>query len=93
MKDADCDSRKGTFPPPCDVHAWQPISFQFERQAIGNNGTSLDRVPNPERARVYVVCMRCHRFTYIETLWAGYCLVRPSDQHATDPQSEKEPPP
>jgi hypothetical protein len=81
MNDDNYDSRRGDFPPPCDVHAWQPVSFLFEHQAISGSG-SIDRAPNVDRARVYVVCMQCHRFTYIETVWAGYCLVRPSDQHA-----------
>ena len=59
------DSRLGNYPPPCDFHAWQPISFRFEQQMLDAEG------PDPECGRVYVVCMGCHRHTYIETRWAG----------------------
>jgi hypothetical protein len=80
------DTRVGNYPRPCiGPHAWQPISFRFEQQLLDPEGRVQVRQPDPERGRVYVVCMRCHRHTYIETLWAGYCLVRPDDQRVYAP--------
>ena len=48
-----------------DAHQWQPVSFVFEVSG---------QMPDLDRGRVYCVCMRCHKHTYIKTTWANFWL-------------------
>ena len=54
------------------AHEWQPISFVFETQLLDAEGRVIVRQPKTEKARVYCVCMKCHKHTYIETDWVGF---------------------
>ena len=55
-------------------HNWKPTSFVMETQLLDERGRVKIRQPDPEKARVYCVCMTCCLHTYIETEWAGYYL-------------------
>lgn len=58
-------------------HRWQPVSFRFETQLLDEHGRVQIRQPALDNARVYVICMECQTYTYIEAEWAGYCLGGP----------------
>ena len=60
------------------AHEWQPLSFVFETQLLDGEGRVLIRQPDIDRARVYVVCMKCHKHSYIETEWAGFYVSPPT---------------
>ena len=60
-----------------EQHQWQPISFRFETQLLDQDGRVIVRQPHTEEGRVYCVCMRCHKHTYIVTSWAGFYVTPP----------------
>lgn len=65
-------------------HNWQPISFVFESQLLGNEGRVLVKQPNCTAGKVYCVCMKCHSHSYVETVYVGYRLNSPPDNdHAS----------
>lgn len=78
-----------------DNHVWQPLSFVFETQLLDNMGRYIiRRQPDIDEGRVYCVCMRCHKHTYIVTKWVGFYLTSPLDQPSDeepDPIDERDP--
>lgn len=62
------------------THTWTPISFVFETQLLDDEGRVLTRQPDTKNARVYCVCMKCHKHTYIVSPWAEFYLTSPIDQ-------------
>ena len=63
----------GTF----EGHEWQPLSFVFETQLLDHDGRVVIRQPDLDKGRVYCVCMKCHRHTYIVTTWVNFYLPDP----------------
>ena len=72
-----------------DNHVWQPLSFVFETQLLDDMGRYIiRRQPDIDEGRVYCVCMRCHKHTYIVTKWAGFYLSGPLDRPAEEEPDE-----
>lgn len=60
-----------------NAHEWKPLSFVFETQRLDGYGGVQVRQPDIRAGRVYAVCMRCFKHTYIVTQWVGFCLDEP----------------
>jgi hypothetical protein len=58
-------------------HNWQPVSFVFESQILGDEGRVLIRQPDCTGGKVYCVCTKCHSHSYMETVYVGYRLSSP----------------
>lgn len=66
-------------PDGCD-HDWQPVSFRFETQLLDQHGRVMVRQPDIEEGRVYLVCLLCACYTYIDTQFVGFRLEGSMDR-------------
>jgi hypothetical protein len=49
------------------AHEWQPVSMVFECQLLDESGRVVIRQPDPDRGRVYIVCLLCASHTSMST--------------------------
>jgi len=54
-------------------HTWTPVQMVME---FGN-------MPDPDKGRLYLVCIPCSSHTYLITEWIGYVLPDPVNDGGT----------
>ncbi len=68
-------------------HDWQPLTFVLEVRG---------QMPDPERGRVWLVCVSCHSHTHMDTKWVDFYLPSPEElaeeQEDSDVRTEGETP-